>query len=331
MGLPMNPALQKPRTKPIALQRGDTVGIVAPASNIKKELLDAGCRMLRGLGYHPVYQDSILEQDLYFAGSVERRARELEEMFTRDDVRAIICARGGYGANYLLGALNPQKIVSSPKIFVGYSDITTLLTCFSDAVGMVTFHGPMVTKDFAQADGVDLPSWEAALTGVSQWKLDVTPDSGVQALVEGEAEGTLYGGCLSMLVASLGTPHEIRTNGTILFIEDIATKPYQIDRMLMHLKLAGKLRGVKGIVFGEMLDCAQAHDQDYTLQQVILRIVGELGIPVAYGLRSGHVSRKNITLPIGVNAVLAVKRGEVRLEILEPATTLAAVPARSKS
>lgn len=322
---------QKSRIKPPALQRGDTVAIVAPASNIKKELLDAGCQMLRGLGYRPVYQDSIVNQDLYFAGSVERRARELEEMFTRDEVRAIICARGGYGANYLLGALNPQKIIPHPKIFVGYSDITTLLTCFADAAGMVAFHGPMVTKDFAHADGVDLPSWEAALTGVTEWKLGLGPDSGVQALIEGEAEGTLYGGCLSMLVASLGTPHEIRTDQTILFIEDIATKPYQIDRMLMHLKLAGKLNGVKGIVFGEMLDCAQAHDQGYTLQQVILRIVGELGVPVAYGLRSGHVSRQNITLPIGVRASLAVRRGEVRLTILEAATTPVAVPARSKS
>jgi muramoyltetrapeptide carboxypeptidase len=322
---------QKPRTKPPALQRGDTIGIVAPASNIKKELLDAGCDTLRGLGYKPVYEGSILEQDLYFAGSVERRARELEVMFSRDDVRAIICARGGYGANYLLGALDPQKIIPHPKIFVGYSDVTTLLTCFADSAGIVTFHGPMVTKDFSYADGVDLFSWESALSGVSQWELDFEPGSGVKGLVGGSGEGILYGGCLSMLVASLGTPHEIRTNGTILFIEDIATKPYQIDRMLMHLKLAGKLNGVKGIVFGEMLDCEQTKDQGYTLEEVILRIVGDLGVPVVYGLRSGHVSKKNVTLPIGVKSSLVVKGQDVRLRILEAATTPAAVPARSKS
>jgi muramoyltetrapeptide carboxypeptidase len=311
---------QTPRVKPPALQPGDTVGIVAPASNIKRELLEKGCDALRRLGYKPYYFDSILEQDLYFAGSVGRRVRELEEMFAREEVRAILCARGGYGANYLLSALDPQKIIPHPKIFVGYSDITTLLTCFADSAGFVTFHGPMVTKDFALADGVDLFSWEAALTGLSQWELDLGPDSGVKPMVEGEGEGILYGGCLSMLVASLGTAHEIRTGGTILFVEDIATKPYQVDRMLMQLKLAGKLSGVRGIVFGEMLDCVQGNDQGYTLEEIVLRIVADLGVPVAFGLRSGHVSRRNITLPIGVQAALNVRADSVGLRILEAAT-----------
>src|SRR5438270_1912976 len=311
---------QIPLVKPPALQAGDTIGIVAPASNIKRELLEKGCETLRQLRYKPFYFDSIFEQDLYFAGSVERRVRELEEMFARDDVRAIFCARGGYGANYLLSALDPQKIVAHPKIFMGYSDITTLLTCFVDSAGFVTFHGPMVTKDFSLPDGVDLASWEAALTGLSQWELDLGAGSGVKGLVEGRAEGVLYGGCLSMLAASLGTPHEIRTADTILFVEDVATKPYQVDRMLMQLKLAGKLSGVRGIVFGEMLDCVQTKDQGYTLEEVILRVVGDLGIPVAFGLRSGHVSRGNVTLPIGVRASLTVGGERVRLEILESAT-----------
>jgi muramoyltetrapeptide carboxypeptidase len=309
------------RVKPLALQAGDTVGIVAPASNIQRHLLEAGCEGLQQLGYKPFYFDSILEQDLYFAGSVERRARELEEMFGREEVRAIVCARGGYGANYLLGKLDPQKIVLHPKIFVGYSDITTLLTCFLDSAGFVTFHGPMVTKDFAHSDGVELASWEAALTGLAEWAIDLGPDSGVKPLVEGQAEGDLYGGCLSMLVASLGTPHDIRTTGTILFLEDVAAKPYQIDRMLMQLKLAGKLAGVKGIVFGEMLDCVQTKGQGYTLEEVVLRVVGDLGVPVAYGLRSGHVSRRNITLPLGVRAALSVSSAGVSLKILEAATT----------
>ena len=124
-----------------------------------------------------------------------------------------------------------------------------------------------------------------------------------------------------MLVASLGTPYQIQTDGTILFIEDVATKPFQIDRMLMQLKLAGKLTGVRGIIFGEMLDCVQAPNQGYTLEQVVIKVVGELGVPVAYGLRSGHVSRQNITLPLGVNARLVVSDSEVMLEFLESATT----------
>jgi muramoyltetrapeptide carboxypeptidase len=321
--MPSNPPA--PRVKPPALQRGDTIGIVAPASNIQRGLLEAGCETLRALGYKPLYLDSIFDQDLYFAGSVERRVRELEEMFERDDVQGIVCARGGYGANYLLSKLSPQKIVPHPKIFVGYSDITTLLTCFTDSAGMVTFHGPMVTKDFSHADGVDLASWEAALGGSSSWTISLGDDSGVRPLVEGSAEGILYGGCLSILAASLGTAHEIRTAGTILFLEDIAAKPYQIDRMLMQLKMAGKLKDVKGIIFGEMLDCVQAANQGYTLEEVVLRVIGDLGVPVAYGLRSGHVSRQNITLPIGVRAALTVRSSAVTLNILEAATTPASV------
>ena len=314
-----------PRVKPPALQPGDTVGIIAPASNIKRELLAAGCDALRRLGYKPFYFDSILDKELYFAGSVERRARELEEMFLRPEVRAVVCARGGYGANYLLDKIDLQTIQSHPKIFVGYSDVTTLLTYFADAANLVTFHGPMVTKDFSHPDGVDLASWKAALNGASAWTLDLGPASGVKSLVEGAAEGILYGGCLSMLAASLGTSYEIRTAGTILFIEDVGTRPYQIDRMLMQLKLAEKLTDVRGIVFGEMQDCFQTKDQSYTLEEVVLRIVGDFGIPVAYGLRSGHVSRCNITLPLGVRAALNVSCNQGSLKILEPATTAAPI------
>jgi len=314
--MPSDPKLA--RVKPPALQPGDTVGIVAPASNFKRQLLEAGCETLCSLGYKPFYFDSIFDEELYFAGSPERRARELEEMFVRDEVRAILSARGGYGSNYLLDLLDLQKIKAHPKIFVGYSDLTTLLTYFADCAGLITFQGPMVAKDFARADGVDLFSWEHALNGLSDWTLK--PDADVKSLVEGAAEGILYGGCLSMLVASLGTPYEIRTPGTILFIEDIATKPYQIDRMLMQLKLAGKLADVQGIIFGEMVDCTQKKDQGYTLEEVVLRVVGGLGVPVAYGLRSGHVSRGNITLPIGVRVGLTVQSGGVELKILEAAT-----------
>ncbi|HET7891806.1 MAG TPA: LD-carboxypeptidase, partial [Candidatus Sulfotelmatobacter sp.] len=303
-----------------ALRPGDTVGIVAPASNLKPADLDAGCQALRSAGYRPLYLDSILEQDLYFAGSVERRVRELEEMFARDDIRAIVCARGGYGANYLLKKLDLNIVRAHPKVFVGYSDLTTLLTWFHDAAGLITFHGPMVAKDWAHDGGIDLASWQAALCSAAPW--DVPLGAGVSALIDGDAEGLLYGGCLSILVASLGTPWEIKTEGTILFLEDIAAKPYQIDRMLMQLKLAGHFNAVRGIVFGEMLDCVQTANQNYTLQEVITRIVGDLGVPVAFGVPSGHVTSGNITLPFGVRAKLAVRRGHVTLKILESAVTV---------
>lgn len=309
-------ARQPARVKPPALRRGDKVGIVAPASNIKRELLDAGCDGLRALGYEPFYFDSILERDLYFAGSAARRAGEFEEMLVRDDIRAVLCARGGYGANYLLEALALAKIAAYPKIFVGYSDVTTLLTWLTDSVNLVTFHGPMVAKDFAVDGGADLASWRNALEGIAHWQIGA--ESGAKALVTGEGEGILYGGCLSLLVSALGTPYDIHTDGTVLFLEDIAAKPYQIDRMLMQLKLASKFDGVRGIIFGEMMDCRQSADQDYSLEEVVLRVVGDLGVPVAFGLRSGHVSRANITLPLGIRARLEVGR-EATLSILEAA------------
>jgi len=308
------------RVKPPALRYGDTVGIVAPASNMKPEDLEGGCNALRGAGYRPFYFDSILEKDLYFAGSPKRRARELEEMFLRDDVRAIVCARGGYGANYLFKELDFEKIASHPTIFIGYSDITTLLTYFADSGAFVTFHGPMAAKDWAHEDGVDVTSWQAAVSGTTPWDVPLNPE--VSGLVDGAAEGILYGGCLSILVASLGTPYEIRTEGTILFLEDLAAKPYQIDRMLMQLKLAGMLDSVRGIVFGEMVDCIQTASQGYKLEEVVMRIVGDLGVPVAFGVRSGHVTSRNITLPFGVQAKLEVQRNTVNLRILESAVTL---------
>jgi len=300
--------------KPSALRPGDFIGIVAPASNIKQSDLEAGCEALRRLGYKPIYLDTILDRDVFFAGSVQRRLRELEEMFERDDVRAVLCARGGYGANYLLSQLDLSKIRAHPKIFVGYSDLTCLLTYFADA-GLAIFHGPMAAKDWAHEDGVNLPSWQLALSQSAPW--DVPLNSEVTSLVDGEAEGTLYGGCLSILVASLGTPYQIKTAGKILFMEDVAAKPYQIDRMLMQLKLGGCFDEVRGMIFGEMLDCGQRRTQDYTLQEVIMRIVGDLGVPVAFGVKSGHVSSNNITLPFGVQAKLTARANDVNLRILE--------------
>jgi len=310
---------QTSRVKPPALRPGDTVGIVAPASNFKRSELEAGCESLRRAGYKPLYLDSIFDKDLYFAGSIDRRVREIEAMFVREDVRAIVCARGGYGANYLLDAIDLDTIRANPKIFVGYSDPTILLTHFFDATGLVTFHGPMVAKDWAHDSGVDLASWQAILAGASHGNFMLGRESGMTGLADGLAEGTLYGGCLSILVASLGTPYEIKTENTILFLEDVAAKPFQIDRMLMQLKLAGKFEQVRGIIFGEMLDCVQTANQGYTLPEVALRIVGPLGIPVAYGLRSGHVTGANITLPIGVNAAFIAKGGEAKLKFLESA------------
>ena len=289
---------QPERLRPAALRPGDTVGIIAPAGPITSDALEAGSAWLVRRGYQAFYLPSILDRDLYFAGSSERRLNEFHQMFARPEIKAIICARGGYGCNYLLPGIDLELIRAHPKIFCGCSDVTALLTFLCDAADLVTFHGPMLNLD-VRPDGVDEDSWAAAMTSGVPYQRKFSADE-VQTLVPGVAEGMLYGGCLSLLCASLGTPYEIKTRGTILFLEDLAEPAFRIDRMLMHLKLAGKFEGVRGVIFGEMLNCGPRDRQDFTLQDMVLRALGNLGIPIAYGLKSGHVSRNNFTLPFGV-------------------------------
>ena len=302
--------------RPAALRQNDKIGIIAPASSFKREAFLAGCDRLRQMGYEPVYSQDIFDRDLYFAGSQERRIHEFHEFWRRDDIAALICVRGGYGSNYLLEKLDFGMIAAHPKILLGCSDITSMLTAIHDRTGLIGFHGPMVAKDIA--DGTfDEASWNNALTGIAEWDV---PAHGVEALRPGTARGKLYGGCLSMLVASLGTPYEIQPDGCILFIEDIGEKPFRVDRMLMQLRIADKLEKVRGFVFGEMLDCLPPKGEIYTLQQVILRVLASYDVPIVYGFKSGHVTSGNITLPIGVQAELSVEGATASLRILEAAT-----------
>jgi muramoyltetrapeptide carboxypeptidase len=295
---------QPDRVRPQALRPGDTVGIIAPASGFRRDEFAAGCAALQRLRYQPFYLPSIFERDGYFAGSVRRRVDELHQMFTRPEVKAVLCARGGYGCNHLLPHLDLDLVRANPKIFGGCSDVTTLLTYLCDAAGLVTFHAPMVAGDLARPGGFDENSW---ISAVARGEGEIAfGGDGLAPMAKGDSAGTLYGGCLSLLCASLGTPYEICTKGVIFFIEDRAERPYRIDRMLMQLKLAGKFEDVRGIVFGEMIDCEEPSARDFSLRQVIMRILGDLPVPIAFGLRSGHVSGGALTLPFGVRAHLSV-------------------------
>src|SRR5262249_36714272 len=302
--------------RPAALRPGDKIGLIAPASSFSREGFSAGCARLRQMGYEPVYSPEIFARDIYFAGSAERRTRELKEFWQRQEIAALLCVRGGYGSNYLLQQLDFAEMAARPRILIGCSDITTLLTAIHDRTGLVTFHGPMVAKDLAGGT-FDLFSWTNALGGAAEWSV---PTEAVAVLHPGRARGKLYGGCLSMLVASLGTPFEIQTEDSILFIEDVAEKPYRIDRMLMQLRLAGRLDGVRGFVFGEMLDCAPPPGESYTLKEVIMGVLAPCEGPIVYGLKSGRVAGGNITLRIGVAAELAAESSEVTLRGLQAAT-----------
>jgi muramoyltetrapeptide carboxypeptidase len=303
--------------QPPALKRGDKIGILAPASSFSKQAFEDGCNRLRQMGYEPVYSPTIFERDLYFAGNVARRREEFEDLVRNPEITALICVRGGYGSNYLLESLNFDLFARNPKIVLGCSDITSLLTVITDRTGLVTFHGPMIAKDIAEGT-FDEKSWNACFGTESGWSIR---SADLKVLQPGHAKGRLYGGCLSMLAASLGTPYQIETDDTILFIEDVAEKPFRIDRMLMQLHLAGCLNRVRGFVFGEMLDCLPPTNETYSLQQVITRVLSPYKVPIVFCLKSGHVSSGNITLPIGVQAELLAEQG-VELKILEAATQI---------
>lgn len=304
--------------KPSAVPNDALVAVVSPASTPQQDRVERGLQALRDLGYAPQTADHILTRGpLYFAGTPEMRVRDLHHAFADDEVRAIFCTRGGYGSNYLLDALDLDLIAESAKPFIGYSDLTALQLWLLDQLQLPAFHGPMLSADFAREDGVHLASMQAALTGQSY---SVGTPEGLRTLHPGRTRGILYGGCLSVLVALLGTPYEPQTEGKLLFIEDVNVKPYQVDRMLWQLRQAGKLDGVRGIVFGEMVDCVSPGAAPELLDEVILRVFDDFQGPIAIGLRSGHVSRSNVTLTFGVEAELHAA-SQAQLSLLQPAVT----------
>jgi muramoyltetrapeptide carboxypeptidase len=310
-------AMQKPLLKkPTAVSSGAGISIVAPASFAQPDRIEGGLVAMRALGYAPRLCDFALERGpLYFAGTTEQRLADLHTAFADETTNAVMCLRGGYGSNYLLKGLDTELIRNHPKPFFAYSDLTGTQLRLLDKLGLPAFHGPMLAADFYLEDGVHLPSFLAALAGETY---SVGSAEGLRALKPGVVSGILYGGCLSILVSLLGTEWEPQTEGKLLFLEDIGAKPYQVDRMLWQLRNAGKLEGVSGIVFGEMLDCVSPGAAPELLEQAILSALAGFEGPIAIGLRSGHVSRSNVTLTFGVQAEL--KAGdETQLTLLEPA------------
>ena len=294
--------------RPAALLPGDTVAIVAPASNLKRDYLERGVAELARLGFKAKYAADICDQARYTAGSDERRARELMAAFTDPEIKAVWAARGGYGAMRLFNLLDETALRAHPKIFIGYSDMTALHLYLMRRCGWVVFHGPMAAKDLA--GGATCYDERTLLDALTQAKPmgEIRHDK-LEVLHAGApVTGRLVGGCLSLIAALMGTPDELDTRDSILFLEDTGTKPYALDRMIQQLKLAGKFDSVRGIVFGEMTDCAQHAEQGYTLQEVLAELTADLKVPVLFGLPSGHSTHGNLTLPLGVQATLNVER-----------------------
>jgi muramoyltetrapeptide carboxypeptidase len=302
--------------KPKALRNGGTIGIAAPASDVDRDALLKGVAALEAAGYKVSHSGSVLAREYYFAGPHEQRARDLSGLFTDSSIDAILCARGGYGCHHVLQYLNAETLRANPKIFVGYSDVTVLLQYLENQCGMVCFHGPMVAREFALGEPIyDGSNFLESLTRLQAGQR-ITAE-GLETLQPGISQGRLTGGCLSLLTATMGTRYEVDTVDRILFLEDVNAKPYQVDRMLMHLKLAGKFDSVRGVIFGQMLNCFQSPEQDYRLQDIVFDILREFGFPILYGLPSGHTTTGSLTLPFGIQADL--NAGEKYLQMLEPA------------
>ncbi len=266
----------------------------------------------------PLNSEPYASTNDYFAASTKDRSSELTAALADKSSSAIICARGGYGSTYLLDK-KFRVAAPRPPIFLGYSDITSLQIYFWRKYRWVTFYGPMVAAGFDSganaAGGYDESSFRAALTETRHgWSHNLDG----QSLHPGDAQGILLGGCMTMVESSLGTPWELETRGSILVLEDRGMKPFQVDRVLTHLRQAGKFAGVRGIVLGEFPECEPAIEGSPTVRDVALRILGGLRIPIVWGACIGHTPRPMLTLPLGVRARL-LARGAGKLDILEPA------------
>lgn len=288
--------------KPRALRSGDRVAVVAPASSLARAEFDAGIDELRRLGYEPVFEESVFARARYTAGDAGLRAGAFRRAWADDTVAALIAVRGGYGSVQMLPLLDPAEIRRSPKAFIGYSDNTSLLAWLTGACGVVAFHGPMIEGRFAKGESAyDRDSFTRVLTRAAAAGPISHPQ--VEALRAGEAEGTLLGGTLTQLLASLGTPYAFDPPaGYILFIDEVAERPYRIDRMLTQLRLSGILARASAVVFGELPRCDEPGDAGPAIKAVVADLLDGFPGPVLFGLPSGHTGGACVTLPFGVRA-----------------------------
>lgn len=287
------------------MRRGDTIGIVAPAWSFDRENFKRGVDKLRSLGFRVKYDRKIFNKYWSMAGHDSQRADQINRMFRDRSVKAIFCAKAGYGSIRTLPYLDRRAIAENPKIFVGYSDITILLAFLHKTANMVVFHGPVVSGDIH--DGMNPFTLKFLLKAITQpGLLGVIRSGNVRSFRPGTATGPLVGGNLSLIMSAIGTPFEIETDGRILFIEDVGEDLETIDNYLMQLKLAGKLEKVSGIIFGRMVRCVDHSGRKYTIKDILSDILGDITVPVIYGFPSGHriPGEANITLPLGVYATL---------------------------
>ncbi len=309
---------RRPLIKPPAIRAGDRLRVVAPASPFDRDRLARGVAEFERLGFHVDWRPDLFDRDGFLAGSDARRADELTEAFLDPQISGIVCARGGYGSMRLLPRLDLPRLAASPKVLLGFSDVTALLLAFLRE-GLVTFHGPVVTGRMAEVglEPAERDAFRRAVMGPSA--------TGVlgegRALVGGVADGPLVGGTLSLIVSLLGTPWFPELDGAILFLEEVGEKPFRVDRMLTQLDLAGVFSAVAGVALGRFSRCDNPADPSVPVESVLASRFRSCGKPVLAGLPFGH-DGENRTLPVGIRARLDADAG--RLVAMESAVTLRA-------
>jgi muramoyltetrapeptide carboxypeptidase len=305
--------VRKPRT----LTSRSVIMLFAPASPAEPSRIAAGVAELRRLGWQ-VAERTTIETDGYFAGTTKSRRNELLAALQREDIDALVGTRGGYGSNYLLDELHIST-PASPKIILGFSDLTSLQIYLWQRFQWITFYGPMLAAGLdAGAGGLkgyhDRSLLAALQNTESGWALDLQGE----VLHPGEAQGRVLGGCLTLVETAIGTQWDLQTDDAILVLEDRGMKPWQVDRALMHLKQAGKFAHVRGIVLGDFPECEAPVAGSPTVRDVCQRILAPLGVPIIFGTPIGHTMRPMLTVPLGVRARLSTQ-GAGGLEILEAA------------
>jgi muramoyltetrapeptide carboxypeptidase len=300
--------------KPRALRSGDRIAVVAPASAFARVEFDAGVAELQSLGFEPTFEESVFERRAYAAGSATTRAAAFARAWRDPSVAALIAVRGGYGSVHLLPLLGESLLLGEPKAFIGYSDNTSLLSWLTLIGGIVSFHGPMLEGRLARGEaGYDRATFMRCLCRPEP--ADEISHPQIEVLHSGEAAGILIGGTLTQLCASLGTPYAFDPPaGCVLFLDEVAERPYRLDRMLTQLYLSGILSRASALVFGELPRCDEPSGSP-TAREVVEELTRGFRGPILYGLPSGHTSGPTLTLPFGVRArVLTTPRPSLIIE-----------------
>jgi muramoyltetrapeptide carboxypeptidase len=285
--------------KPRTLEAGSRLAVVAPASCFNRDEFDRGIAEIRRLGFEPVYDESVFERARYVAGPARLRAEAIRKALCDPSIAGIIGVRGGYGSAQLLPLLDPAEFRQARKVFIGYSDLTALLTFLTTTCDLVAFHGPMLAGRLGRgAEGYDEPSFVNAVC--RRAPLGELTAPALETIRGGEATGPLLGGTLTQLVASLGTPFAFSPPpGYVLFLDEVAERPYRLDRMVTQLRQAGLLARAAAVVVGELPRCDEPGG-DPTAAAVVADLLCDFPGPVLLGFPSGHTVGPSLTLPFGV-------------------------------